>query len=454
MSYIKRSLVKSADLLIDIHYLLPSPLDAQISLISYLNVVNKHLSRCRSISLVTEDSDIASFDELFVGLRTILVPSLESLVVRSSPSQRLNEAIGSELQQLPGMTAFPKLRRLEIDGIPCQISLPGLLLSKVQSLNLIDVTNVETDQLLDVLRNSPHLERLELGRSPLACPSQPASPPIHLSRLMVLHLIFMPVQVSNFLLTTIRAPDCSELFISSHFPEHPDDVVKEHLFTSNTTHFSPVLQKLLTLGQYKDVDIIRLSEQNIQFLLLFNDEEDHSSVDRGFVRLEFELQSVEQIEETVHWLVGHLERDMPKIPIRLFVDGVEQIRLMNLIDSHMRITHLGVRIWRGSDATPSPILVHMAQPTPSDWPLPDLEFLFYDPVDRSGSQNEVLLDMLRRRYGSGSEESDSGRVLPRPLKGMRIGPYQIHGPYLIGEVEKISPQAETSLMESYGGPIW
>ncbi|KAG8912500.1 hypothetical protein FRC00_004392 [Tulasnella sp. 408] len=345
------------------------------------------------------------------------------------------------------MTAFPKLRRLEIDGVPCEISPLGLQLNNFRSLNLVEVVNVEADQLLDVLRNSPRLEWLGLGRSPVVCPSQPALAPIHLPYLMALHIIYMPTSVSHYFLTTIRAPNCSELVISSKFPELGDNVVGENLFTSSTKHFSPVLQKLLTRGMYKDVRVNQTNDR-IYFQLKSHGREGDPVTPRN-VELTFQLQSVEQIEETVHWLVGYLEENIPKIPIRLVMDRIWEVRLLNTIDSHMAITHLAIRVHppRGAPVRAlelSPFLAYMAQPTASGWPLPDLEVFVYDPKDLNGSQNEALFDMLRRRYGSGPEDSDSERMVPRPLRRMRLGTLLTHDRNLLGEVEKILPHAEVS----------
>ncbi|KIO33321.1 hypothetical protein M407DRAFT_17876 [Tulasnella calospora MUT 4182] len=274
---------------------------------------------------------------------------------------------------------------------------------------------------------------------------------------MALHLIFMPIQVSNFLLTTIHAPNCSELFISSHFPELPDDVVRERLFTSNAKHFSPVLKKLLTQGQYKDIDVLRFDDQSMEFRLQFHDEDFDYSVDRGILRLAFKLHSVGQVETTVQWLTSCFNRDMPKIPVRIFMDGLEEVHLVNLFDSHMAITHLAFRACSDPGAIqPNPILAHMAHPTPSGWPLPDLEVFSYCLGEEgSESHNEMMLDMLRRRYGP-SPESGSERLPPRLLRRMRIVAAVVGGEnsvYLLGEVQKILPQAETSLIDEEDS-IW
>ncbi|KAG8912021.1 hypothetical protein FRC01_005347, partial [Tulasnella sp. 417] len=366
-------------------------------------------------------------------------------------SQREDKA-RSNLLQLPEMSALPRLRRLEIDGIPSQITPEGLLLNNVRSLSLIDVSGVQGEQLLEVLRNSPYLERLELGRSPLACPPQPGLIPIHLPHLMALQLIFMPAQVSNFLLATIHAPNCSELFISSHFPELPDNVI-EHLFTDNTKHFSPVLQKLLTRGRYKDIHVFRLEDQSIDFHLQFHDEDFDYSVDQGILRLEFKFHSIGQLEGAVRWLIGYLNRDLPKIRISLFLDEIEEVRLLNLLDSHMAIINLAFRALSGPGfVQPSPILVHMAHPTSLHWPLPSLETFSYGVVNDE-SHNEMMLTMLRRRYGSNSNETDGERNVLRPLKRMRIESGEKQSVYLLVEAQKILPQAVTSLIEE-DDSIW
>ncbi|KAG9049739.1 hypothetical protein FS837_009273 [Tulasnella sp. UAMH 9824] len=165
--------------------------------------------------------------------------------------------------------------------------------------------------LLDALRNSPSLERLELGRSPAECPSQTTVIPIHLPRLLALHLIFMPISVSNFLLTTIHAPNCSELLISSHFPKVLDDPVRDCLFTSSTNHFSPVIQTLLTRGRNKDIDITRSGTQTIEFLLNFHDEDCDDLLDRGLLRLSsVALSSASRTDsEMVDFIYGVVEED-------------------------------------------------------------------------------------------------------------------------------------------------
>ncbi|KAG8962811.1 hypothetical protein FRC00_008758 [Tulasnella sp. 408] len=449
IEYIKRSLVKSANLPIDLHYIYRNPDNPRNTLLSYLEAVRDHFSRCRS--LVAKARPFDTCGQLFDDLQNIPAPRLESLVLEVGISQRWDPGAGFDLRRLPGMTTFPKLRRLEISGIPCEISPPGLQLNDFRSLNLVGVVNVEADQLLDVLRNSPRLERLGLGLSPLTRPSQPVLAPIHLPYLLALRLIYMPISVSQFFLTTIRAPNCSELSISSKFPERPDDVVREKLFTSDTKHFSPVLQKLLTRGIFKDAHMYVIRWTNRIDFDLRLDGKEVDSVGRRIVWLAFQLHSVEQIEQTVHWLVGHLKRDMPKIPIRLFMDGIREVRLLDVFDSHMAITHLCTRVRERPGAPvgapqPSPIFLHMAQPTASSWPLPDLEVFVYDPMSRNGSQHEALLDMLRRRYGSGPKELDSERILPRPLRRMRIGPLLMHDRNFLGEVEKILPHAEVSVI--------
>ncbi|KAG8947191.1 hypothetical protein FRC04_010914 [Tulasnella sp. 424] len=268
------------------------------------------------------------------------------------------------------MSAFPKLRRLETEGFPCKLSPQGLQLHKVLSLNLVDVVNVSAEQLLDVLRNSPYLESLELGRSPITCPVQPASTQIHLPYLTTLHLVFMPIPVSNFFLSTINAPNCSELSISSDFTELPDrDVVKSCLFTSSTNHFTPVLQTLLARGRRKNIDVIGMGAGQMEIFLQFHDQEcDYTTFKTDtIIRLEFKLNSVQQIEETMHWLGNYFQRDAPKTPIRLFMDRFEDVQAMKLLDSSTTITHLGVGVPSNSEDTmPNPVLVHMAQPTQSE----------------------------------------------------------------------------------------
>ncbi|KAG8912019.1 hypothetical protein FRC01_005345 [Tulasnella sp. 417] len=453
--YVKRSLLKSADLPIHIHYLSQGPHRPKIYLPSYLILVMPHLTRCRSISLIAEDHVPDSFDNLFVGLRTTPPRGLETLALKAEASQRQNIWVGSGLPQLSGVAVLAQLRRLEIDGIPCELAPPNLPLNSVRSLNLIDVINVEAEQLLEVLRGSPRLERLELGRSPLECPPQRvALAPIHLPCLMALHLVFMPVQVSNFFLTTIHAPDCSELFISSHLPEVPDDVVKSCLFTSKTMHFSPVLQRLLTQGRYKDIDVLRLNDQNAEFHLQFHDEDFDYSMDRGIIRLEFKLHSFLQLESTVQWLIGYLDHDMPKAPIRLFVDGVEEARLMDLIESHLAITHLAFRAYSGPGARqPNPILVHMAHSTSSRWPLPDLEVFSYGVVEGGDSHDEMMLDTLRQRYDTCFNKSGNEPIPPRPLRRLRIEPGGTESVHLLEAVRKILPKAEASLIEG-DDSIW
>ncbi|KAG8947197.1 hypothetical protein FRC04_010920 [Tulasnella sp. 424] len=454
--YVETSLAKSKDLPIDIYYLQPGGPPLRRYLAAYVNnQIIPQLSRCRSISLITQTYALDSFKQLLAELREKPAPRLNALILKKHSSHRQYSSAISNWLQLPETTAFPKLRRLEIDGVPCELSPPGLLFNNVLSLNLVDVNNVSSEQLLEVLRNSPSLERLELGRSPIACPEERALTSIHLPQLTALHLIFMPIPVSNFFLSILRAPHCSELFISSRFPEVPDDIVRGCLFTSSTSHFFPIIRTLLTRGRYRDIDIIHSDAQNMEFCLQFHDEECEYPARQAILRLQFQLDSVRQIEETIRWLADSLQQDVPKIPIRLFMDGFEDVHLMDLIDSHMTITHLAFRVPSDSNAiNPNPILLHLGHPAQSGWPLPNLEVFVYGVAEEVESQDEAMLDMLRRRYVSSPEESDNARMLPQPIKKVRIGDDDGRCVYLLGEVQKILPQVESSLVDDDDSAFW
>ncbi|KAG8892978.1 hypothetical protein FRC00_011258, partial [Tulasnella sp. 408] len=450
----------SGDLPIDVYYFEFGPYRTKAYLPKYLDEVIPQLSRCRSISL---QSYLGGLDQLVkplcVGLETSPVPYLEALTLKGSASHRNGCEVGTEILQLPAMTAMPGLHRLEITGISSKLCHPGLPPNRFLSLSLIDIINLTMEQLLDVLQNSPSLERLELGRSPTGRPSQPTVTPIHLPRLMALHLIFMPIPVSNFLLTTIHAPNCSELLISSDFPESLDDVVSDCLFTSNTEHFFPVMRTLLTRGRYKDIDISREDAQRMALLLKFHDDDCDDPLDHGAFRLHFRLRSVQQVEHTVRWIVHYLEHDMPKISIRLFMDRFEEVHLMDLFDSHMTVTHFALRVRDDSDALrPNPILAHMARPILSRWPLPEMVDLVYGIAEEDKLQDEAAQKMLQDRYGSNGVNSgnsfggpSSGILHPKPLRRVRIVGTASS---MLGEVKKILPGVDTSLFGSDDESMW
>ncbi|KAG8947199.1 hypothetical protein FRC04_010922 [Tulasnella sp. 424] len=423
IQYLERSLAKSKVLSLNVYYLFDDGPRPRARLSSYINQVIRLLSRSRSISLIAQAYALDSFALLFVNLQSQPALRLESLILRGFSSQSRRVVAGDNPPgQLPETSAFPKLRRLEIEGIPCKLSSQGLQLRNVLSLNLVDVVNVSAEQLLDVLRNSPYLEGLELGRSPVTCPAHTALTPIHLPHLTTLHLMFMPIPVSNLVLSTIHAPNCSELFISSRFPELPDDVVSDFLFTSSTNHFTPVLRTLLHRGRKKDIDITNSGGGRMEFLLQFHDWDRGRPASRAIIRLDFKLNSARQIEETVHWLGDYLHRDLPEISVRLLMDGVEDVHILNLIDSYTTITHLGFRVPsspRGPTMSNS-IFVHMAQPTQSRWPFPNLEVFFYGAAEDGESHDAAMLDMLRRRYMTSSEGPDNERERPRPIRRSKI----------------------------------
>ncbi|KAG9049740.1 hypothetical protein FS837_009274 [Tulasnella sp. UAMH 9824] len=399
---------------------------------------------------------------LFAGLRSTAVPHLKVLTLKGSASQRKGYEPGASLLQLPAMTAFPKLHRLEIDGLPCELYPPGLLLNHVLSLSLIDVINVSMEQLLDVLQNSSFLEHLKLGRSPAECPSQTTVTPIHLPHLIALHLIFMPISVSNFLLMTVHATNCSELLISSDFPKSPDGVVSDCLFTSSTEHFSPVMQALLTRGRHKDIEVTRSDAQRMEFLLKFHDDDCDDPLDHGALRLQFRLHSVQQMEHTVRWLVHYLKPDTPKISIRLFMDRFEEVHLMDLFDSHTTVTHFALRVRDDSDAIrPNPILVHMSRPTISGWPLSEMVDFIYGVAGEDKLEDEAVLKMLQDRYGSsdleprdGSEGQSSEKIRTKFVRRVRIASEEGAGNSMLSAVEKILPGADTSLFGSDDEALW
>ncbi|KAG8947196.1 hypothetical protein FRC04_010919 [Tulasnella sp. 424] len=445
--YAERSLAKSKDLPIDLYYIWSGGPHPQMYLSSYVDLVTSLLFRSRSISLISQGYMLEWFESVLEKLQSKAALRLESLILKGDPSQRRRHGAGANPPQLPETSAFPKLRRLEIEGTPCELPPQGLQLHRVLSLNLVDVINVSAEQLLEVLRNSPYLESLELGRSPITCPVQPALTQVHLPHLTTLHLIFLPLPVSNFFLSTLHTPNCSKLFISSQFPQFPNDVVRGSLFTSSTNHFTPVLQTLLARGRHKDIDVTTTEAEKMEFFLQFHDQDrDYTDVNTdSIIRLEFRLNSVQQIEETMRWLGGCFQRDAPKISIRLFMYGIEEVQLMNLLDSYTTITHLGFGVPSDSEDTmPNPILVHMAQSTQLGWPLPNLEVFVYRAAENAESQGEVMLDMLRRRYVSSSEEPDNERMRPRPIKRVRVGIDGGRNANLLGEVRKILPKIETS----------
>ncbi|KAG9049741.1 hypothetical protein FS837_009275 [Tulasnella sp. UAMH 9824] len=460
--YIRRSIAKSGDLPIDVYYLGFGPKRIKTHLPKYLEEVIPQLSRCRSISL---QSYLDRLDQLLnplsVGLDSAAVPYLEGLSLEGSASHRSGCETGAEILRLPAMTAFPKLHRLDTTGLSSKLCHSGLPLNRFLSLSLIDIINLTMEQLLDVLQNSPSLERLELGRSPTRRPSQPTVTPIHLPRLMALHLIFMPVSVSNYLLSTIHAPNCSELLISSDFPESLDDVVGDCLFTRTTEHFFPVMRTLLTCGRHKDIDISRGDAQRMALLLKFHDDYCDDPLDHGPLRLHFRLHSVQQVEHTVRWLVHYLEPDMPKISIRLYMDRFEEVHLMDLFDSHMTVTHFALRIRDDPDAIrPHPILTHMARPTFSRWPLPEMVDFVYGIVGEDKLQDEAAQKMLQDRYGSSgvnsgnsSDGPSNGILQPKPLKRIRIVSEIGAGSSVLGEVEKILPGV-ASLFGSDDESLW
>ncbi|KAG8954929.1 hypothetical protein FRC04_010413 [Tulasnella sp. 424] len=441
IQYLERSLAKSKDLPLDIYYLSSGGPELRTPLSEFVDKVTPLLSRSRSISLITQTVVFDSFPRVFVALQSKLPLCLETLLLKGKPSQRARLVARVDPPQLPEISAFPKLRLLGIDGIPCKLSSQGLQLHRVLSLNLMDVVNVPAEQLLDVLLNSPYLESLELGRSPVACPAPAPLTPIHPPHLTTLHLIFMPIPVSNFIMSTINAPNCSELSISSDFHLRPDDAVRGCLFTSSTNHFTPVLRTLLTRGEYKDIDITTFNAAgNTQFLLRFHDWiRDYGSI----LRLDFRLHST-QIEETVRWLGDYLRQDLPEISIRLRMNGFGDVHIMNLLDSSPTITHLGFRVL--DPIMSNSILVHMAQPTQLPWPLTNLEVFFYGAVVGAESHDEAMLDMLQRRYASSSEGPDSERIRPRSIKRVCIEVDDGRCEYILREVQKILPEVVTSLV--------
>ncbi|KAG9049738.1 hypothetical protein FS837_009272 [Tulasnella sp. UAMH 9824] len=414
--YIKKSLFKSQGLPVDIHYVAYGPYRPHMKLTPYLNI--------------------------------------------DGASKRQTDWVGysTYFPYLPSTGLFPKLSRLEIDGVPSNLSPPGLQLNNVLSLSLVDVANVTMEQLLDVLRDPPFLERLELGRTPEGdCPSHATLPRIHLPRLTAFHIIFLSIAASNFFLSKVHAPNCSELFISAYIYDSFNNIVERHIFKENTNHFSPVLQRVVARGLYADIDISGSSDSSARELRVrFHDKDSPDvAVDHGIFQLQIRLHTVGQIEKTIRWLARYFKPNSPKIPSRLhFSNGFEEARLMDLIGSHMTITRFAIRV--RLDASSNPVFVHMAQPTPSGWPLPDLEDFTYGRLVDGKLLDEALLDMLRRRYGSSSQQSDIEKKRARPLKRIRFvfrGWKEVSMDLLDG-VHKILPEVKMSLEFEPDEPMW
>ncbi|KAG8952543.1 hypothetical protein FRC00_006737, partial [Tulasnella sp. 408] len=117
-------------------------------------------------------------------------------------------------------------------------------------------------------------------------------------------------------------------------------------------------------------------------------------------------------------------------------------------------THFAFRILDDPDAIkPNPILVHMARPTLSRWPLPEMVDFIYGIAEEDKLQDEAALKMLRDRYGSsgvnsgeGSGGSSNETLHPKPLRRVRIAVEEGESSDMLGEVEKILPAANAAFL--------
>ncbi|KIO33323.1 hypothetical protein M407DRAFT_241119 [Tulasnella calospora MUT 4182] len=132
------------------------------------------------------------------------------------------------------------------------------------------------------------------------------------------------------------------------------------------------------------------------------------------------------------------------------MDRFEEVHLIDLFDSHTTVTHFALRPRPDSDAIrPNPILVHMARPTLSHWPLSEMEDFLYGIAEEDKLQDEAALKMLQDRYGSSdltSRDCSGGpsheMLRPKSLRRVRIAAYDGEDSYMVGEVRKILPRTD------------
>lgn len=370
LPYMRRALKKSRGVMIDFYY--PLSRSSAANLKAFMAEVSAHIPQWRSLMI-------------------------------APPSQRpLEGFISTNPITLFGRAPAPStLKNLTLDQIP--VAFEPLGLSGLVSLDLQRVPTISTLQLLEILRDSPGLERLRLDGNPrlVVIGSQASnSQPIELPKLVSLSLRRTNNSGMNCILSNIRLPK-SRHCVSIHANMsgvNPRSV----LFTSAISHI--LHATIPTPDLPSSVITVRSTGYENGTIIKFRD-----------IELALVLDGEDSVRDILGWFADGLRSEAAECPVHLLLDSskMDPVRLA-AVRSPLVVKHLSISdsISKSSKEALYKAMVRAPDPSSSDWFLPQMEtFIVEVGIMESFSfgfgameSQKQLISMLRNRYEGGKTE--------------------------------------------------
>ncbi|KAG8914004.1 hypothetical protein FRC01_004269, partial [Tulasnella sp. 417] len=291
---------------------------------SFMAEAGPHIARWRLVKVVIRTPK--SWESALGRFTTAQAPSLESLELRARIAGHLRSQ--NVISLFNGAPAPSTLKYLTLSRIPVAVEPLGL--AGLVSLDLTEIPNISTSELLEILRNSPRLENLALDDNPglIGIGSQlSAVPPIALPKLTVLGLELIDPEGTNCILSKIRIPS-----------RHRVDIIDIDIRGVSVTDvlFTPAIAHILHTNipapdpRFSDINIEVTGSHGCTIKV------------RG-IELSLLVDGEDQIEGILSWLVEGLGSEAAACPVRLKleVSGMDPVRLVAL-PSPLVIKHLSI----------------------------------------------------------------------------------------------------------------
>ncbi|KIO33138.1 hypothetical protein M407DRAFT_18003 [Tulasnella calospora MUT 4182] len=379
LPYMRRALENSRRAMIDLYF--PLSRSSAANLKAFMAEAGAHIPQWRSLRLSSPSG--GPLEHALAPLTQ--APNLEVLTI----CVRHAGSISANPITLFGGAPAPSLKDLTLYQIPVTVEPLGL--SGLVSLNLQRVPTISTPQLLEILRDSPGLERLRLISNPslVAIGSQASTiQPIELPKLVSLSLKQMENGGTNCILSNIRIPNRRRVSIHANVRRvNP----RSALFTSAITHIfhttiptADVSPSAITVERY-DVDRFSIKFRGIELALVVNGED--------------------RVQDILGWLADSVGPEAAECPVHLIHGWStwDPVRLA-AVPPPLVIKHLTISD-SASDLLREALYVVMTRapdPPSSDWFLPQMES-FSVGLGTTGSQKQ-LISMLKNRYEGGETE--------------------------------------------------
>ncbi|KIO33136.1 hypothetical protein M407DRAFT_18001 [Tulasnella calospora MUT 4182] len=383
LSYMRRALENCRGAMIDITFPLSRSSAANLEALAFEG--GPHIPRWRSLILALRWS--RSWESTLAPLTRTQAPNLEilKLLVRHA-----GEISANPITLFGGAPAPSTLKNITLDQIP--VAFEPLGLSGLVSLNLKKVPTISTPQLLEILRDSPGLERLYLISNPslVAIGSQASTiQPIELPKLVSLSLKRIDNGGTGCILSNIRIPNRRRVSIRANVRGvNP----RSALFTSAITHIfhttiptADLSPSAITVEGY-DVDGCSIKFRGIELALVVDGED--------------------RVQDMLGWLVDGLGPEAAECPVHL-IHGWSRWDPVRFaaVPPPLVIKHLTISD-SASDLLRKALYAAMTRapdPPSSDWFLPQMES-FSVGLGTMESQKQ-LISMLKNRYEGGETES-------------------------------------------------